>query len=106
MTPGHLRGVFFSYLAISLSLWYDRKKRFASPGRARRICTKEGFLMKNEKARRIAGAVMLGAALLFFIYALNHPEGSFAMENSTTYLLYLVFLVVALLLVLAPKKKR
>ena len=44
--------------------------------------------MKNEKARRIAGAVMLGAALLFFIYALSHPEGSFAMENSTTYLLY------------------
>ena len=42
--------------------------------------------MKNEKARRIAGAVMLGAALLFFIYALGHPEGSFAMENSTTYL--------------------
>ena len=62
--------------------------------------------MKNEKARRIAGAVMLGAALLFFIYALGHPEGSVAMENSTTYLLYLVFLVVALLLVLAPKKKR
>ena len=75
-------------------------------GWARRICTKEGFLMKNEKARRIAGAVMLGAALLFFIYALGHPEGSFTMENSTTYLLYLVFLVVALLLVLAPKKKR
>lgn len=67
---------------------------------------KEEFPMKNEKSRRIAGAVMLGAALLFFIYALGHLEGSFAMENSTTYLLYLVFLVVALLLVLAPKKKR
>lgn len=37
--------------------------------------------MKNEKARRIAGAVMLGAALLFFIYALGHPEGSFAMDK-------------------------
>ena len=66
----------------------------------------EELQMKGEKGRKILGALMLAAALLFFIYALGHPEGSFSADTSTTYLLYAVFLIVALFFVFVPRKKR
>ena len=41
----------------------------------------------TKKISRIISAVMFAAAVMFFLYALNHPEGSFPWGNEITYIL-------------------
>lgn len=56
----------------------------------------------TKKISRIISAVMLAVAVLFFLYALNHPEASFLWGNAITYTLYGVYLLVMIVLAVAP----
>ena len=56
--------------------------------------------MSKKVSRGIAG-FMLSLAVVFFAYALSHPETSFPWGNWLTYLIYGVYLAVAILLLIA-----
>lgn len=59
----------------------------------------------KKKISRIIGAIMLVAAIVFVVFALNHPEMSFPWSNTITYLLYALYLIVMAVLFIAPFKK-
>ena len=44
--------------------------------------------MKKSNILRVVSLVMLIAAILFFGYALGHPEGSFPISRQVTYACY------------------
>lgn len=48
--------------------------------------------MKNNKKYLIIGLVMLVIGIIFILYALNHPEGSFPWRLDLTYTIYLTYL--------------
>ena len=56
----------------------------------------------TKKISRIISAVMFAAAVMFFLYALNHPEGSFPWGNEITYILYGIYLIVMVVLTIVP----
>ena len=58
------------------------------------------------KLSRIVGAALLAAAVIFVIFALNHPEMSFPWSNGITYTLYGAYAVITFLLLAAPWRKR
>ena len=58
--------------------------------------------MSKRVSRGIAG-FMLSLAVVFFVYALRHPEMSFPWGNCLTYLIYGVYLAVTALLFAAPR---
>lgn len=49
---------------------------------------------------------MLIVAIIFIMFALNHPEKSFPWNNTITWLLYGVYFLVAVVLLIAPKMKK
>ena len=55
-----------------------------------------------KKKCRMIGSVMLFAAIGFMIFALNHPEGSFPWSNTVTFTLYGIYVVVMIVLFIAP----
>ena len=55
---------------------------------------------------RIIGLIMLIIAIVFIMYALNHPEMSFPWNNTITWLLYGVYFFVIVVLLIAPKMKK
>ncbi|MBD9152957.1 MAG: hypothetical protein EGP77_12340 [Lachnospiraceae bacterium] len=55
---------------------------------------------------RIIGLIMLIIAIVFIMYALNHPEMSFPWNNTITWLLYSVYFLVTVMLLIAPKMKK
>ena len=52
---------------------------------------------------RIIGVIMLIVAIVFIMFALNHPEKSFPWNNTITWLLYGVYFLVTVVLLIAPK---
>lgn len=60
----------------------------------------------TKKKSRIIAMIMLVAAAVFVLYALNHPEGSFPWSNAITYTLYGVYLLVMLVMAAAPFKRK
>lgn len=60
----------------------------------------------TKKAFRIIGIVMLVAAIAFVIVALEHPEMGFPWSNTVTYTLYAVYLLAAVVLLLASIKRK
>ena len=58
----------------------------------------------SKKVSRGSAGFMLVLAVVFFIYAVSHPEGSFPWSNTVTWLIYAVYATVTLVLLLAPKK--
>jgi len=50
--------------------------------------------------------IMLIIAIVFIMYALNHPEMSFPWNNTITWLLYGVYFLVTVVLLIAPKMKK
>ena len=60
----------------------------------------------TKKTSRIIGIVMLVLAIAFIIFAFNHPEMSFPWSNTITYLLYGVYVIVTVVLLIAPTKKK
>ena len=69
------------------------------------IFKKGGFVM-TKKISRIIGSIMFVAAIVFVIFALNHPEMSFPWSNTITYLLYGLYFVVMVIMFVAPFKKK
>lgn len=61
--------------------------------------------MKQNGSRKI-GLIMVAAAIVFVLFALNHPEMSFPWSNTITWLLYGLYILVTVALLLAPKRKK
>lgn len=61
--------------------------------------------MKKSKIFLIMGILMLVIAIAFFMYALNHPEASFPWSLTATYIFYIVYLIVTLLMFILARKK-
>ena len=55
---------------------------------------------------RIIGVIMLIVAIVFIMFALNHPEKSFPWSNTMTWLRYAVYFLVTMVLLIAPKIKK
>ena len=49
---------------------------------------------------------MLIIAIVFIMFALNHPEKNFPWNNTITWLLYGVYFLVTVVLLIAPKMKK
>ena len=60
----------------------------------------------KKSISRIIGLIMLIIAIVFIMFALNHPEKSFPWNNTITWLcmVYIFFVIVVLLI--APKMKK
>ena len=65
----------------------------------------EVIYMKKSTSR-IVGLVMLIIAVAFIVFALNHPEMSFPWNNTITWLLYGLYVLVIVVLFIAPKMKK
>ena len=66
----------------------------------------EEVLYVKKNISRIIGLIMLIIAIVFIMFALNHPEKSFPWNNTITWLLYGVYFLVTVLLLIAPKMKK
>ena len=60
----------------------------------------------NKKISRILGLVMIIIAIVFVVFALNHPEMSFPWNNIITWVLYGLYAIVTAVLLIAPTKKK
>ena len=87
---------FASGMVFRLMVWYTRlnKSEFG-----------EVIYMKKS-ASRIVGLVMLIIAVAFIMFAVNHPEMSFPWNNTITWLLYGLYVLVTVVLLIAPKMKK
>ena len=54
----------------------------------------------KKSISRIIGLTMLIIAIVFIMFALNHPEKSFPWSNTITWLLYAVYFLVTMVLLL------
>ena len=66
----------------------------------------EEVLYMKKSISRIIGLIMLIRAIVFIMFALNHPEKSFPWNNTITWLLYGVYFFVIVVLLIAPKMKK
>ena len=60
----------------------------------------------KKSTSRIIGLLMLIIAVIFIMFALNHPEMSFPWNNTITWLLYGLYVLVIVVLFIAPKMKK
>ena len=60
----------------------------------------------KKSASRIIGLLMLIIAVIFIMFALNHPEMSFPWNNTITWLLYGLYVLVTVVLLIAPMLKK
>ena len=60
----------------------------------------------KKSISRIIGVIMLIVAIVFIVFALNHPEMSFPWNNTITWLLYGLYVLVTVVLFIAPKMKK
>ena len=60
----------------------------------------------KKSISRIIGVIMLIVAVVFIMFALNHPEMSFPWNNTITWLLYGLYILVTVMLLIAPKTKK
>lgn len=61
--------------------------------------------MSLKKKSRIIASIMLIAAIAFFAFAIAHPTASFPWSNTITYFIYAVYIIIMVLLFVAPYKK-
>ena len=66
----------------------------------------EEVLYMKKSISRIIGVIMLIVAIVFIVFALNHPEKSFPWNNTITWLLYGIYFLVTVVLLIAPKMKK
>ena len=66
----------------------------------------EEVLYMKKSISRIIGVIMLIVAIVFIMFALNHPEKSSPWNNTITWLLYGIYFLVAVVLLIAPKMKK
>ena len=60
----------------------------------------------KKSISRIIGLIMLIIAIVFIMFALNHPEMCFPWNNTITWLMYGVYFLVTVVLLIAPKMKK
>ena len=60
----------------------------------------------KKSTSRIIGLLMLIIAVIFIMFALNHPDMSFPWNNTITGLLYGLYFLVTVVLLIAPKMKK
>ena len=60
----------------------------------------------KKSTSRIVGLVMLMIAAAFIMFAVNHPEMSFPWNNTITWFLYGLYVLVTVVLIIAPKLKK
>ena len=60
----------------------------------------------KKSTSRIAGLVMLIIAVAFIMFAVSHSEMSFPWNNIITWLLYGLYVLVTVVLLIAPKMKK
>ena len=60
----------------------------------------------KKSISRIIGVIMLIVAIVFIVFALNHPEKSFPWNNTITWLLYGIYFLVTVVMLIAPKMKK
>lgn len=58
----------------------------------------------NKKISKIIGMIMLVVAIIFLVFALNNPQASWNWNNTITYTLYIIYLVVMIFLLIEPLK--
>ena len=61
--------------------------------------------MSFKKKSRIIASIMLIVAIAFFVFAVTHPTASFPWSNTITYFIYAIYMVIMVLLFVAPHKK-
>ena len=66
----------------------------------------EEVLYMKKSISRIIGVIMLIVAVVFIMFALNHPEKSFPWNNTITWLVYGLYFLVTVVLLIAPKMKK
>ena len=66
----------------------------------------EEMIYMKKSISRIIGVIMLIIAIVFIMFALNHPEKSFPWNNTITWLLYGLYILVTVMLLIAPKTKK
>ena len=49
--------------------------------------------MKKSKLYLLSGSFMLGFAIIFVLFAFNHPEMSFDFPNEISYFIYSAYLI-------------
>ena len=60
----------------------------------------------TKKYSRIIAAIMLVIAIVFIFIALNNQQASFPWSNAITYILYGIYVVIMVVLFIAPFKKK
>ena len=60
----------------------------------------------TKKYSRIIAAIMLVIAIVFIFIALNNTQASFPWSNAITYILYGIYVVIMVVLFIAPFKKK
>lgn len=60
----------------------------------------------TKKYSRITATIMLIIASIFIIIALNNPQASFPWSNTITYILYGLYVVIMIVLFIAPFKRK
>ena len=59
-----------------------------------------------KKISRIIATIMLVIALGFIVYAINHPELSWPWSNAVTFTIYGIYLLIMIILFIAPFKNK
>ena len=60
----------------------------------------------TKKYSRIIAAIMLVIAIVFIFIALNNPQASFPWSNIITYILYGIYVIIMIILFIAPFKRK
>ena len=60
----------------------------------------------TKKSSRIVAVIMLIIAIIFFVVALNNPQASFPWNNIITYILYGIYVIIMIILFIAPFKRK
>ncbi|MDE7244931.1 MAG: hypothetical protein K2O18_13295 [Oscillospiraceae bacterium] len=60
----------------------------------------------TKKVSRITAVIMLLVAVGFICYAFQHPEGAWPWSNTITFALYRMYIIVMILLFIAPFKNK
>lgn len=60
----------------------------------------------KKSVSRIIGLVMVIVAVIFVIFAFNHPEMSFPWGNTITWVLYGLYTLTTIVMLVAPFRKK
>ena len=77
-------------------------KKYKYPNTCKKFILRLGGFMK--KTCRIIARIMLVVAIGFIAFALNHPESNFHWSNAVTYIIYVIYALVMIVLFIEPFK--